>query len=100
MSGASSAVASSASSQPVGVGQVLHHVRTAEDITRPHVVEFRHVTKTYNAGKVNEFTAIRDVTFIVADRPDKGEFVCVLGPSGCGKSTILRLIAALDPQHP
>ncbi len=67
---------------------------------RPHVVEFRHVTKTYNPGLANEFTAIREVSFVVADLPKKGEFVCILGPSGCGKSTILRLIAALEPQHP
>ena len=66
----------------------------------PHVVEFRHVTKTYNDGQANEFTAIRDVNFVVADLPNKGEFVCILGPSGCGKSTILRLIAGLEPQHP
>jgi NitT/TauT family transport system ATP-binding protein len=36
----------------------------------------------------------------VLDRPDKGEFVCILGPSGCGKSTVLRLIAGLTPHHP
>ena len=48
----------------------------------------------------NDYTAIRDVTFVVEDLPGKGEFVCVLGPSGCGKSTILRLIAGLAPQHP
>jgi len=82
------------------MGQVLDHVRKPAELARPAVVEFRKVTKTYNAGKANEFTAIRDVTFVVEDLPDKGEFVAVLGPSGCGKSTILRLIAALDPQHP
>jgi NitT/TauT family transport system ATP-binding protein len=86
--------------QPVGMGAVLEHVRTPDDLKRPHVVEFRGVTKTYNAGRRNAFTAIRDVTFVVEDKPDKGEFVCVLGPSGCGKSTILRLIAGLEPQHP
>jgi len=64
------------------------------------VVEFRNVSKTYAAGTSKAFTAIRDVTFTVADRPDRGEFVAVLGPSGCGKSTILRLIAGLKPQHP
>ena len=64
------------------------------------MVEFRHVTKTYNVGQPNAFTAIRDVTFVVEDLPDKGEFICILGPSGCGKSTILRLIAGLAPQHP
>jgi NitT/TauT family transport system ATP-binding protein len=66
----------------------------------PAVVEFRDVTKTYDAGTKKAFTAIRDVTFTVADRPDHGEFVVILGPSGCGKSTILRLIAGLKPQHP
>jgi len=86
--------------QEVGMGEVLDHVRSPEELTRPHVVEFRGVTKTYNAGQPNEFTAIRDVTFVVEDLVDKGEFVSVLGPSGCGKSTILRLIAGLAPQHP
>lgn len=66
----------------------------------PHVVEFRNVTKTYNQGEANEFTAIRDVNFLVQDLIDKGEFIGILGPSGCGKSTILRLIAGLRPQHP
>jgi NitT/TauT family transport system ATP-binding protein len=84
----------------VGLGRVLDHVRESAETKRPHVVEFRHVTKTYNADQANAFTAIRDVSFVVEDKPDKGEFICVLGPSGCGKSTILRLIAGLEPQHP
>ncbi len=66
---------------------------------RPHVVEFRKVTKTYGEGP-NAHTAIRDVTFTVEDKLDHGEFVPILGPSGCGKSTILRMIAGLSPQHP
>ena len=61
-----------------------------------NIVEFNNVTKVYNDGCM----AIRDISFKVENRPDKGEFVCVLGPSGCGKSTILRLIAALPPQFP
>ena len=84
----------------VGMAQVLQHVRKPGELAVPHVVEFRNVSKTYNLGQSNEFTAIRDVDFVVADLPNKGEFICVLGPSGCGKSTILRLIAGLDPQHP
>ena len=75
-------------------------MRTPDEIKSPLVVEFRGVTKTYNVGEPNAFTAIRDVTFAVEDLQGKGEFVCVLGPSGCGKSTILRLIAGLAPQHP
>ncbi|TWT44720.1 Taurine import ATP-binding protein TauB [Phycisphaerae bacterium RAS1] len=86
--------------QPVGMGQVLDHVRTPKEIARPAVVDFRNVTKTYNAERRNEYTAIKNVSFVVEDLPDKGEFICVLGPSGCGKSTILRLIAGLEPQHP
>ena len=85
---------------PVGMGQVLEHVRQPGELEVPHVVEFRHVTKTYNAGTTQAYTAIRDVSFVVPDLPGKGEFICVLGPSGCGKSTILRLIAGLGPQHP
>jgi len=84
----------------VGVGQVLKHIRSSADIVRPRIVEFRNVTKTYNAGRRKEYTAIRNVSFVVEDLPGKGEFVCVLGPSGCGKSTILRLIAGLPPQFP
>jgi NitT/TauT family transport system ATP-binding protein len=61
----------------------------------PCIVEFRGVTKRFGS-----FTAIRDVTFAVEDRPDHGEFVTILGPSGCGKSTVLRLIAGLRPHHP
>jgi ABC-type nitrate/sulfonate/bicarbonate transport system ATPase subunit len=60
------------------------------------VVEFVGVSKTYENG----LTAVRDISFTVEDRPDRGEFVSILGPSGCGKSTILRLIAGLRPQHP
>jgi len=82
------------------MGEVLDHVRQPEEIVRPAVVSFRNVTKTYNAGTPAAFTAIKDVSFVVEDLPDKGEFIAILGPSGCGKSTILRLIAGLEPQHP
>ena len=86
--------------QAVGIGRVLAGVRQPGEVREPHVVEFRDVTKTFNAGQSNEFTAIHNVTFVVEDLVDKGEFICMLGPSGSGKSTILRLIAGLRPQHP
>ncbi|MCE5266426.1 MAG: ATP-binding cassette domain-containing protein, partial [Planctomycetaceae bacterium] len=85
---------------PVGMGQVIDRFTRPKERGLPRVVEFRNVTKTYNAAMPNQYTAIRDVNFFVEDIPDKGEFICVLGPSGCGKSTILRLIAGLPPQHP
>lgn len=84
----------------VGIGRILPRVRTAAELAGPPVVEFRQVTKTYNVGQPNAFTAIKEVSFVVEDLANKGEFICVLGPSGCGKSTILRLIAGLEPQHP
>jgi NitT/TauT family transport system ATP-binding protein len=93
-------VVSPGTGQAVGVGRILAGVRQPGEVREPHVVQFREVTKTFNAGKSNEFTAIRNVTFVVEDLVDKGEFICVLGPSGSGKSTILRLIAGLRPQHP
>ena len=68
--------------------------------SRPLVVDFQNVTKTYDVGTRRAYTAIRDVTFSVEDKPGIGEFIGILGPSGCGKSTVLRLIAGLVPQHP
>jgi NitT/TauT family transport system ATP-binding protein len=94
------AVDSRQAARAVGLGEVLPEVRKPEQVARPSVVQFRKVTKTYNPGQSNSYTAIRDVTFVIEDLPDKGEFVCILGPSGCGKSTILRLVAGLEPQHP
>jgi NitT/TauT family transport system ATP-binding protein len=97
---AESAAPATPAGQSVGMGEVLTQVRAPGQNERPSVVEFRKVTKTYNPGLPNEFTAIRDVTFVVEDLHEKGEFISILGPSGCGKSTILRLIAGLEPQHP
>jgi NitT/TauT family transport system ATP-binding protein len=92
--------ANAPASQQIGIGRVLVGTRQPDEVREPHVVEFHGVSKTYNRGRANEFTAIRDVNFVVQDLIDKGEFICILGPSGCGKSTILRLIAGLRPQHP
>jgi NitT/TauT family transport system ATP-binding protein len=89
-----------APSREVGIGRVLSGVRQPGEVREPHVVHFRDVTKTYHQGRSNEFTAIKNVQFVVEDLVDKGEFICLLGPSGCGKSTILRLIAGLRPHHP
>jgi NitT/TauT family transport system ATP-binding protein len=71
-----------------------------ERLPEQYVVEFKDVTKSYNAGTAKEFTAIHNVSFKVQDLPNIGELVAVLGPSGCGKSTLLKLIAGLEPQHP
>ena len=70
------------------------------DAGRPAAVEFRDVTKIYNAGTPREYVAISDVSFTIPDVVDHGEISSFLGPSGCGKSTVLRLVAGLAPQHP
>jgi ABC-type nitrate/sulfonate/bicarbonate transport system ATPase subunit len=92
------------SNAQIGVGKIVPRPGKDSEIapktSSPPVVEFKNVTKTYNAGKPNAFTAIKDISFVVSDKPGVGEFVGVLGPSGCGKSTILKLIAGLEPQHP
>jgi ABC-type nitrate/sulfonate/bicarbonate transport system ATPase subunit len=54
----------------------------------PPVVEFQNVTVRFGS-----FTALHDVSFVVENEPNRGEFVSMIGPSGCGKSTILNLIA-------
>jgi NitT/TauT family transport system ATP-binding protein len=64
------------------------------------IVKFDDVTKTFNEGTPHASTALSKVSFEVHNRPERGEFVCILGPSGCGKSTILRLIAGLRPHFP
>lgn len=59
---------------------------------RPMVVEFSNVTKTFNPGTAQQFTALKELSFAIEDKPDYGEFIAMVGPSGCGKSTVLNLI--------
>ena len=62
---------------------------TATDISKTDpVVEFRQVTMRFDA-----FAALQDISFRIADNPERGEFVTIVGPSGCGKSTLLNLVA-------
>jgi ABC-type nitrate/sulfonate/bicarbonate transport system ATPase subunit len=66
----------------------------------PHVVEFKGVTKTFDPGTPRAFTALKDVSFFVEDKPNYGEFVAIVGPSGCGKSTVLNLIHGFPEVYP
>ena len=68
--------------------------------TTPPVVEFQNVTKIFDYGTPKASKAIEDISFVVEDTPDAGEFVTIVGPSGCGKSTILNLIAGFDSHYP
>jgi NitT/TauT family transport system ATP-binding protein len=77
----------------------VEKVETSPHGPQPPVVQFKSVNKEFRRGE-ERFVALEDVTFVVENLPDVGEFICLLGPSGCGKSTLLRLIAGLEPHFP
>jgi ABC-type lipoprotein export system ATPase subunit len=56
------------------------------------MVEVLGLSKTYRRGDGTPVTALREVTFAVAE----GEFVTVRGASGSGKSSLLNIIGCLD----
>lgn len=58
-----------------------------------NIVELRGVKQTYDGG--NNWI-IKDLDFVIEDKPGQGQFVGVLGVSGSGKSTMLRYIAGLQ----
>src|SRR4051812_34006445 len=75
------------------------HHKLLGDMTRPDVVVFKNVTKSFGEGAKAK-VAIQDISFVVEDLPNIGELVTIVGPSGCGKSTMLRTIASLKPHFP
>jgi NitT/TauT family transport system ATP-binding protein len=59
----------------------------------PDILELKNISQSYDNGKTVVFD---QVNFLLEDKPDQGQFVCLLGTSGCGKSTILRYICGLQ----
>ena len=53
------------------------------------MLEISHISKTFNAGTVNEKTAIRDLSLSVPDN----DFISILGSNGAGKSSLFNAIA-------
>lgn len=51
------------------------------------------VSKVYNRGRLNEVTALHEVSLAVAP----GRMVCLRGASGSGKSTLLSIIGCVIP---
>jgi putative ABC transport system ATP-binding protein len=56
------------------------------------MISLQHITKVFNKGKVNEVTALNDVSLQI----NKGEFVVVIGSNGSGKTTLLNIIAGVE----
>jgi len=57
------------------------------------MLEIKDIRKTFNAGTVNEKTALNGVSLTLND----GEFVTVIGGNGAGKSTLLNAVAGVWP---
>lgn len=57
------------------------------------MLEIKNVYKTFNAGTVNEKTALQNLCLHLAP----GEFCTVIGGNGAGKSTMLNAVAGVWP---
>jgi putative ABC transport system ATP-binding protein len=57
------------------------------------MLEIKHISKTFNAGTVNEKVALDDLSLTLED----GDFVTVIGGNGAGKSTMLNAVAGVWP---
>mgnify|MGYP005850844943 CR=1 FL=1 len=56
------------------------------------MIELHQVSKVFNPGQGNEYTAIRDVSLAI----EPGRCTALRGPSGSGKTTLLGLIGGLS----
>ena len=52
-----------------------------------------HVSKTFNAGTINEKRALVDCNLHLAP----GDFVTIIGGNGAGKSTLMNMVAGVYP---
>lgn len=64
-----------------------------DNIAYDNIIELKNISQSYDGGKN---WIIKDLNFIIEDKPDQGQFAVVLGMSGSGKSTLLRYIAGLQ----
>lgn len=57
------------------------------------MLKLENVSKTFNAGTVNEKKVLDDINLEL----NEGDFVTIIGGNGAGKSTLLNLISGLHP---
>ena len=57
------------------------------------MLDLKSISKTFNAGTVNEKTALNNLCLHLND----GDFVTVIGGNGAGKSTMLNAVAGAWP---
>lgn len=53
------------------------------------MLELKNISKTFNAGTVNEKVALRNINL----KLEEGDFVTIIGGNGAGKSTMLNAVA-------
>lgn len=61
--------------------------------TLPDIIEMKNINLSYDGGKTH---IIKDLNFLIEDKPNQGQFVVILGLSGCGKSSLLRFMCGLQ----
>jgi putative ABC transport system ATP-binding protein len=53
------------------------------------MLELKNISKTFNAGTVNEKVALKNINL----KLEEGDFVTIIGGNGAGKSTMLNAVA-------
>jgi len=56
------------------------------------MIELSHITKSFNAGKENQYTALDDVNLTIQG----GRVTVLKGPSGSGKTTLMTVIGCMS----
>lgn len=56
------------------------------------MIELIEITRVFNAGKVNEFKALKGINVTIEDN----KIIALKGPSGSGKSTLLSIIGCMS----
>ena len=60
---------------------------------KDNIIQLKNISQSYDGGTSY---IIKDLDFLVEDKPMQGQFAVILGMSGCGKSTLLRYVAGLQ----